>query len=126
MKRTKKPMTAKKAIGVSIIFSLIIWAFLALSSASSHHSASSITGTITSITATDPATVHVEFTLVNASSSSTTPTCIINVSNAGGSYTGDNGADFPVDANATHYYAIEVPVNHDGAGYITEGSVNCR
>jgi hypothetical protein len=106
------------------LLSLIIVVFT-VGSSSSNSGGASVTGTITSITANDPATVHVEFTLVNSSNSAGTPNCIIQVSNAGGSYTGDNGADFPIDANATHYYAIDVPVNHDAAGYITTGTVSC-
>jgi hypothetical protein len=127
MKRTREPMTKKKTVVTIVVAGLFLWAFLALSSAMSHHSeqAASVTGSITTIVATDPGTVRVDYTLVNSSADSVKVTCFLNVSNASGSYTGNNGSEFTLEGNASKYYSMDVPVGHDGAGYITDGTVTC-
>jgi hypothetical protein len=76
----------------------------------------------------DPATVNVSFVVKNTSKLAGTPKCTVSVQNSSGVYKGANTFQGKEElaAGASSTYTVQLVVNEQGAGFVTEGAVSCE
>lgn len=81
---------------------------------------------VAQVTITDPGTVNVGFEVTNTGSSAGSPSCVVKVTNASGSYHGQEvGEPGSIEPGDTFRGNVNVPVNGGGAESATDATVKC-
>lgn len=111
------------AVALLAVAGLIAWFLVSVYGGSS----GSFSAKATDMTVVNPATLAVTFKVTNTGSSAATPMCMVDVTDASGTYSGaDEGSlSNPVQPGATVTSVMQVTVTHQGAQYVTSATVSC-